>query len=304
MNYSNIIYINVYLPGTVLLRMNDGELDPTGVFDVASNSTRVEILRVLVSAYSDTPNDPWLEYTELRKAVGIRDNGNFNYHLDRLDALVVKGSSGYRISRIGMEIVSAVSSGVFDGEWTWGPVDAPGGCLFCDDSLQIHYEDGILWLTCGRDEHSLALSVPPSLLDSHPEGDVIERIALVENRWSELIRNGICAECLGYVDGNIEYGGVQPAHYHYHGHCHRCGFQHGIPVGMFLISHPAVVDFYHECDINIRTTPFWTLEFCTPGNETVVSTDPLRLRVGITEESDELSLTLDREGTIVSTDRS
>ena len=280
--------------------MDGGESGPTEIFDVVSNPTRVEILRALVRTYSDAPHDPWLEYNELRTAVGIRDNGNFNYHLDRLDGFVAKGPSGYRVSRVGMEAISTVSSGVFDADWTWGPVDAPGDCLFCDDSVRIRYEDGTLWLTCGTDEHQLPLSAPPSLLDSHPEEDVIERIAFVEHQWVALTRQGICSECHGYVDGEIE-NGAHPAHYHYHGHCHRCGFQHGIPVGTFLLSHPTVVDFYREHDVDVRTTPFWTLEFCTPGNETVVSTDPFRLRVDVNEAGETVSLTVNREGSVVST---
>ena len=284
--------------------MTDGDSNATEVFDLVSNSTRVEILRALANAYSDAPTDPWLKYNELREAAGVRDNGNFNYHLDRLGDLVVKRPAGYRLSRIGMGVVSAVSSGAFDSERTWGPVDAPGTCLFCDGSVQLHYEDGILWLTCGTDEHSLALSVPPSLLDSRPEGDVIERIAFLENRWGALTRRGICSECQGYVDGEIEIDDENSDHYHYHGHCRRCGFQHGIPIGLFLVSQPAVSHFYYEHGIHIRTTPFWTLEFCTPGSETVLSTEPLRLRVDITQGGETLSLTLDREGSVISTERS
>jgi hypothetical protein len=284
--------------------MNSEVSVPTEAFEQVSHSTRIDILHALVNAYCEAPNDPWLEYNELREAAGIQDNGNFNYHLDQLDGLIVKRSSGYRVSRIGMEIISTAFSGAFDPEWTWGPVDAPGDCLFCEDSVQLRYEDGILWLTCGTDEHSVALSVPPSLLDSNSDDDVIEQIAFLENRWGALTRQGICSECQGFVDGEIEFGGAQREHYHYHGRCHRCGFHHGIPVGLFLVSHPAVSNFYYEHDVDIRTTPFWTLEFCTPGTETVLSTDPLRLCVDVIHNGETLSLTLDRDGAVVSTERS
>jgi DNA-binding transcriptional ArsR family regulator len=62
--------------------MSDGERNATEVLDSVSNTTRVEILRALADAHSDSPNDPWLAYSELQEAVGVRDNGNFNYHLD------------------------------------------------------------------------------------------------------------------------------------------------------------------------------------------------------------------------------
>ncbi|UPW00138.1 hypothetical protein M0R88_16690 [Halorussus gelatinilyticus] len=283
--------------------MNDGESDPTEVFDLVGNSTRMNVLRALASAHSDAPTDPWLEYGELQEAAGVSDNGNFNYHLDQLDDLVVKREAGYRLSRIGMGVVSTVTSGFFDPKWTWGPVDAPGDCLYCDDSPQLRYEDGILWLGCGTDDHDVPLSVPPSLLDTHPEEDVVEQIAFLENQWSAQTRRGICSECQGYVDGEIEFGGARADHYHYHGHCHRCGFQHGIPVGLFLVGHPAVVNFFYERGIDVRATPFWTLEFCKPGSETVLSESPLRLRVDVTHDGETLSLTLNREGSVVSTER-
>ncbi|SFS07086.1 hypothetical protein SAMN05216559_3150 [Halomicrobium zhouii] len=283
--------------------MEGEEPDPTRVFDLVSDSTRMGILRALADAYSEEPTDPWLEYTELQEAVGIRDNGNFNYHLEQLGDLVVKEPTGYMISRIGMGVVSAVSSGALDPERTWGPIDAPGACYHCEDSLQLHYEDGILRLTCGRDEHAIPLSVPPSLLESHPEDELIERIAFLENRWGALLRQNICSECHGRVDGEIELGGARSEHYHYHGHCHRCGFQHGIPVGMYLVSHPAVTSFFYERGVDVRTVPFWTLEFCKPHSETVLCTDPLRLRVDVTRENETLSITLDRAGTVTATER-
>ncbi|WP_135819681.1 DUF7351 domain-containing protein [Halostella litorea] len=281
-----------------------GRPDPTEAFERATNSTRLSVLRALASAHGDDPADPWLEYSELREAAGVRDNGNFNYHLDRLDDLVVDGPEGYRISRVGMEVVSAVASGDFDPGWTWGPVDVPGTCLFCDDAVRLRYEDGVLRLECGTDEHAVGLSVPPGLLESHPEAAIAERVTFLESRWGELTRRGICSECGGRVEGRIEYGGVGPDHYHYRGECDRCGFVHGIPVGLFLVGHPAVIGFHHDHGVDVRTVPFWTLDFCVPGSETVASEDPLRLRVETERAGETLSLTLDRSGEVVSTERS
>jgi hypothetical protein len=280
--------------------MNGG--DATEVFERVSHRTRVEILDALASAQRDAPMDPWLEYTELQDAVGIRDNGNLNYHLDRLGDLVRKGEDGYRLSRVAMGLVGTASSGVLDTDWTWGPVDVPGGCLHCDDPVRLHYEDGVLWLTCGTEEHEHGLWVPPSLLEAHPEDELVERIAFLENRWGELTRRGICSECQGRVDGELTE--LDDGRYHYLGHCERCGSQHGLPVGLFLVGHPAVQGFYYEHDVDVRSTPYWALDFCRPGAETVDSTEPLRIRVDVSHAGDTLSLTLDREGDVVATERS
>jgi hypothetical protein len=283
--------------------MDGEESEPPAVFDLASDSTRLDVLRALASAHSEAPFDPWLSYTELQSAAGVRDNGNFNYHLDRLGDLVVTGEPGYRLSRVGMEAVSAVASGVLDTDWSWGPVDAPGACHACGEPLELYYEDGVLRLTCGTEAHDVPLSVPPALLESYDGEALIERIALLENRWSVLTRRGVCAECGGHVEGEIEFGGRPPEHHYYHGRCERCGFNHGLPVGMYLLGHPAVERFYYDRGVDVRSRPFWTLEFCRRGAETVVSTEPLRLRVDVEHEGETLSLVVDRDGRVTDTER-
>lgn len=284
--------------------MSDRESAATDVLSLVGNDTRADILQALADAYSEAPMDPWMAYGDLQDAVGLRDNGNFNYHLDQLGDLVVKGEGGYRLSRIGMGVVSTVSSGAFDPHREWGPVDAPGSCFRCGEDLHLRYDGGILRVTCGDDDHAIPLSIPPSLLDAWPAESVVEKIAFEEQHWGALTRRGICSECRGRVVGEVEFGGREPEHYHYHGRCQRCGFQHGIPVGLYLLGHPAVIAFYHDHGLDVRTVPFWTLEWCEPGSETVVSTEPLRLRVDVTEEGETLSLTVDGDGQVVSTERS
>lgn len=287
--------------------MGRGEPQGTETFELVSHPIRVEILRALADAFADDPTDPFLEYSELRTEVGMRDKGNFNYHLDRLEALVLNGPDGYAITNVGLQVVSALTSGSFDSEWTWGPVDVPGRCFFCEHPLSLRYEDGNLMLTCGTDAHTLVFPVSPSLLDgdSDATADVLDRVAVSLYRQSVQLRHGICPECQGTVTPELapepkpDQGG-----YYFHGDCQRCGFQHGFPVGMAAISHPEVVAAYDAVGIDVRTTPFWTLEWCRVGAETVVSADPLRLRVEAEVDDETLSLTLDRDGTVVETERS
>ena len=281
--------------------------ESTVAFEVLSNETRVEILRSLADAFAESPTDPFLDYSELRAAVGMRDKGNFNYHLDRLDDLVVDGPEGYAVSSIGLEVVSALASGSLDPDWTWGPVDAPGACFSCGDSLALRYENGHLLLTCGTNEHALLFPVAPRLLDSTTDarGDVVERVAVSSYRQVLQLRHGICPECQGAVTPEIapepkpDQGG-----YYFHGDCQGCGFQHGYPVGAAVLTHPDVVAAYSQRGVDVRTTPFWTLEWCHVGHETVVSADPLRVRVDVQLDGETLSLTLDSGATVVSTERS
>lgn len=273
------------------------------VFEVVSHDTRADVLRELADAHRESSGDLWVPYNELRRCVGERDSGNFNYHLKQLDGLVEKGPEGYRLSRVGMRVVSALRSGFFDPDWTWGPVEAPGECYACGGDLDLYYEDGALHVTCGDDDHRLSLYVPPAFLQSQPTADVVEQVAFLENRWGSLTRRGICSECHGYVDGELQRGDGETDPYRYHGDCHRCGFQHVMSLGMFLLGHPTVMQFYFEHGVDVRTVPFWTLPFCTPDAQTVVSRDPLRVRLDVTEAGETLSLTVDGVGDVVQTTR-
>jgi hypothetical protein len=284
--------------------MTEGLSDPTEFFELVANERRVDILRALADAYAEDPTGGWVEYSELKDAAGIRDNGNFNYHLDRLEGLVAKEPEGYVLAPPGMALLSTLYSGSFDPEWTWGPVEAPGDCPFCSDPVRLYYEDGVLWLTCGDDDHEMGLLAPPSLLETHPDDEVIERIARLGTHYGGLLRRNVCPDCKGYVEGSISYGGIQPDHYYYGGECERCRFPHGLPLGAFVLDLPAVIAFYHDHGVDVREAPFWTLEFCDPGSETVASENPLRLRVDAECEGETLSATLAEDGSVVATERS
>lgn len=99
--------------------MSTEDPDPADIFAPLSNPTRVEILQALGSAYSESPTEPRVEYSDLKDQVGIRDNGNFNYHLRELWGFVKK-RHGYMLTRSGIELLSAAKSGILDAEWTWG----------------------------------------------------------------------------------------------------------------------------------------------------------------------------------------
>lgn len=280
------------------------ESSPTAAFELASNDTRMAILSELAEAFRASPVDPFVAYSDLRERVGVRDKGNFNYHLDRLGDLVTEGSEGYAISSVGLAVVSAVASGSLDPEWTWGPVDVPGECFFCGDGLALRYENGHLLLTCGVDDHALLFPVSPSLLDGHEGEALLERVAVVLSQQAERVRRGICPECEGDLTPAIA---PEPKpdqdDYFFHGDCHRCGFQHGFPVGAAALSHPEVVAAFAAEGTDLRATPFWTLEWCRVGAETVVGENPLRVRVDARLSDGTLSVTMNGDGAVVSTTR-
>jgi hypothetical protein len=46
------------------------EPDPADVFEPLANTTRIEILQALAEAYSTSPTEPWIAYSDLKERVG------------------------------------------------------------------------------------------------------------------------------------------------------------------------------------------------------------------------------------------
>ncbi|WP_449271463.1 DUF7351 domain-containing protein [Halobacterium bonnevillei] len=61
--------------------------------------------------------------------------------------------------------------------------------------------------------------------------------------------------------------------------CGRCGHHLGVPVGLLVLEHPAVVAAYRDAGVDVRERPFWTIDCCVPGAATLVSEDPVRVGI-------------------------
>ncbi|WP_152436466.1 DUF7351 domain-containing protein [Halosimplex carlsbadense] len=172
------------------------------------------------------------------------------------------------------------------------------------DGLALRYENGHLLLTCGVDEHTLLFPVSPSLLDGHEGDALLGRVAVALSHQAARIRRGICPECQGEVTpGIVPEPKPEQDGYFFHGDCGRCGFQHGFPVGAAALSDPEVLAAFADEGTDLRTTPFWTLEWCRVGAETVVTETPLRVHIDARLTDETLRITLDDDAAVVSTER-
>ncbi|MEF8884798.1 MAG: helix-turn-helix domain-containing protein, partial [Haloarculaceae archaeon] len=88
--------------------------DPDEAFAALADDTRVDILRAL---WSD--EDQRATFSELREAVGMRDSGQFNYHLDKLvGRFVRKTDDGYELTLAGLYVNGAIEAGAI----SYGPL--------------------------------------------------------------------------------------------------------------------------------------------------------------------------------------
>ncbi|MFC6731394.1 DUF7351 domain-containing protein [Haladaptatus sp. GCM10025893] len=141
--------------------MNDSRADtrPDEAFALLGNETRVAILRELADA-SDTP----LSFSALRERVGMRDSGQFNYHLGKLTGIFIdKVDAGYRLRYAGAHVMGAILAGAYEQAGTVGPFSLDDPCPVCGGTLEFSYEDERALVVCADcDRTTLQSSVPPA----------------------------------------------------------------------------------------------------------------------------------------------
>ncbi len=84
----------------------------TSVFEILSNTTRLEIL---VSLHGQS--EP-ISYTGLQESISVDDKGQFNYHLRKLDHLICTQDGEYTLTNRGETFIQRVLSEdlIFDHE--------------------------------------------------------------------------------------------------------------------------------------------------------------------------------------------
>lgn len=278
--------------------MTDSE-SSLDVFELLGEEARLAILRALLAARRES-TDPYLSFTELRDAAGIRDSGRFNYHLgELLGSLVVEREAGYRLSAFGFRLLAPLSGGLSEPEPAVDPVPLPGTCPECGEDIRAVPEGNAFRLDC-VDGHTMnhGLIGHPKGVADRPPAAAADALALLNTQATELGVSGVCPTCHGRTEGRIEE--VAPDEYRYRAPCSDCGNQFATTVGDCVATHPEVVSFLAERDVDARHEATWTLPFRHPDAETLVSEDPLRLRVTVGEEfEDSLDLLLDRSGAVV-----
>jgi hypothetical protein len=70
---------------------------------------------------------------------------------------------------------------------------------------------------------------------------------------------------------------------------------------MTVLDHPAVVSLYNDHGVDVRERPVWNVG--DEWRETLLSTDPLAVRVSTALGDDELSLYVDGTASVVHTER-
>ena len=311
-------------------------------FKLLSDEIRLAILLALWEVYNPYAEDNAVSFSRLFDRIGVQDSGNFSYHLDRLVGhYVEKTDAGYRLRNSGLKIVRAVIAGSGLESRRLLPTEIPRSCYHCGAPVELSYEDERLYQICTECEGNIGpesteqtregtLIVyddfnPAGLSHRTPEevfvAGTIEYVQTVK-----LLIRGVCPECSGPIEESLEIcdshdapagelcpncgtsmrGGWNEARVSYV--CSVCKHSASYPAWVAVFDHPAVVAFYHEHGFDM-TYGLDDPEVCgrlfdrLKKEQTVVSRDPVRIRVTATYDGAELHLTLDENLTVVGVSR-
>ncbi|WP_331236416.1 ArsR/SmtB family transcription factor [Natronorarus salvus] len=260
-------------------------------FDLLSDETRIDIVRTLVDHLRESPDEPSIGFSDLRRRVGVRDSGNFSYHLNKLEGRFVrKTAEGYRIAPAGLKVVAALITGTYDTGSPLGPLELEDRCPVCDGRLTATYRDGLLGVRCPND-HVFKNTLPPGTIDDRTLPEVLELWTHKTRNDLALATEGICPFCYGRLE--LSAGSdIGPECSEVETRCPRCGVSLEIPVIVSACRHPTVTAYYFDHGIDVRATPLWASEFYDPVDVSR-STDPDRIHLSIDLGHDPLAVTLD-----------
>lgn len=285
---------------------NGRSVDPTEAFGLVASETRFAVLRALWELTTGT-GEASASFTDLREASGIRDSGQFNYHLDQLTPQFVRKTDGaYQLTTAGRRVVGAAfSGGLTDTETTVEPRPVRD-CPECGGTIALQYVDGQVRVACGDcGTHEADMHAPPALVAT-VDADELETL-LGKYLLTEIQRQnrGFCLYCGGPLEAEFRRDdeGRLREEWSVSFSCEVCGHvSYSIVTGVVL-DHPAVVSLLHEAGIDLRETPLWNLEPLLSATERVAAADPLRVETTIETDDAALTLRLDESLSVVEYER-
>lgn len=217
-----------------------GALSPGEAFKRLGNETRVAVLQALGEA------EGALSFSELRDAVGMRDPGQFNYHLDQLTGhFITRTDEGYELASPGQRVVRAVVSGAVTADPSLEPTILDVPCNYCGAPIEIAYVNARLEVYCTSCQGSFGeemqtrrdretggfigtLSLPPAGTVGRSPRELYSAARV----WGALdwvaAARGICRECSAaatFTTTVCEHHEIGPD-----GVCETCGLRYAVLV--------------------------------------------------------------------------
>lgn len=274
--------------------------DPSEAFARLGNETRMDVLAALTDVEDGRVRPVTRGFTELFEATDEETTAGLSYHLRQLrDEYVEKTDDGYRLTYAGIAVVRQIAAGTFTERFDHESIPVPDPCPFCEGDLEATGEDNVLTVACTDcDRDVLSLPFPPGGHATHDDEGLLAAFDRHHRHRVRLLREGTCPECGGATEQRVSVGGRPQAELE----CSACGYGVRCPVALTVLEHPAVVSLFHQHGEDVRDRPVWNVG--PEWTETVLSADPVCVRVGVRVGDEHLSLLVGETCAIVHTERS
>lgn len=279
---------------------------PEDAFALVGNEIRAEILQVMADAKE-------LSFTELRSQLdGDLTPSQLHYHLQQLVGfLVQKSGEGYKLRPEGLRVNWALRSVTLPRRWEHIPVAANFGCYYCHAPVEAMFERGHARIQCPDCEYQYLDD--PILISFEQFEDETTAFAHFSRFTQQKIlayARGICTLCGNTVKTEMLTPNHLPQEKEEHRKvavhqtCNYCGVKGEMTLGMALLADQELRSFCLDYGVDIFTTTYWKLEFAaTDKHVTVLSTDPWKVALRVTYDSDMLELIVDGDLTVIERNR-
>lgn len=176
------------------------------VFSLLAHEIRIDILLASLRQWQAVHTEPQ-RYSELMRAVGIRDSGKFNYHLNRLrGAFVHKTEDGYVPTGAATALYRAVIAHRPTETVSRSAVTLDRHCLECESPLELSYERDFLTIecpTCEGERHSITYPLPANAFEGRTDDELARMMYDRARAHISMARSGQCPECAGTTTRTI-----------------------------------------------------------------------------------------------------
>lgn len=304
-------------------------------FKLLSNETRLGILLALWEAYDSHVEDNFLSYSAIFDRVNVRDSGQFSYHLNKLVGHYIdETDGGYRLRNSGLKIVQTVISGTGLKEDRLAPTEIALSCYRCGSPVELSYDSEHLYHICTMCEGNTGPDFdedrpvgtlmswdfnPSGLAGRTPKEIFVAGMIKALQDFGLLVR-GLCPRCTGTVEGSLKIcddhepgpGEACPAcgtrdEIRVLYDCSVCKHGDSYPVDAVIYDHPATIAFCykheieHTFDLDDPDACARLWEHITDREYTLLSKDPIRIRITVPGQGENLHLTLDGHLDVIDT---
>ncbi len=286
--------------------------DPSDAFQALGNEIRMDIIETMLER-TDGDGPSRVAFSTLFEESGVDTSAGFAYHIEQLvGSYLHHYDDGYELTYAGERIARAIATGAYTHRVDQPPVELEDPCPFCDRrELEARSTDNVVTIACDDCGRSLLrLGFPPAGVEGHGDG-FPEAFDRHHRHRLGLAADGVCPDCSGDVSGRLvtpspSVADELPAEYDDHVQaelsCHCCGIEFRCPVTLAVLDHSAVVSFYHEHGEDLSDRPIWNVGH--EWAETVLSEEPLAVRVVTELDGDVLALYVDERASVVDVQRS